>query len=173
MPLSRRRVFHVLGGGVSLALAGCFYSTPFSRSRAQRFEPEEHVEDWNDEPVRGRGDPVVGEQTVDSPPPVEEQCGWEAEDAVESAVKERANRPSAVQVSYTKSSELPDSGWFVSVSRVIVLSPEGKVRQLPEIAFDTILYAAPRTVSMTVGDGSDTVSCRYEVYVEDKVQQMD
>ena len=166
MPSTRRSILRALGGVLLMPIVGCLGST--------QFDPEDHVEDWHDEPIRGQGDPIEEEQTVDSlNVGIEEQCSWEAENAVERAVMERANSPPAVHIDYTKTTELPDAGWVVLVQRVVVLGPTGKVKQIPQILFNDLLAVTPPTVSMTIESENKEYSCRYAVYTSDTYQQMD
>lgn len=165
MLLSRRRTIQILGAGVVFGLSGCLSS--------QEVRPEEHVEDWHDEPVQGSRQPISVEQTVEVPPVLSDQCGLRAADAVEKQVLTRTNSPPSLRVDYTKTTALPDAGWVVIVYREMIIGPNGEVRETPEISFKTVHKATPSVVNVTVSDGDQEHSCRYAVYVADTYYQMD
>ena len=165
---SRRSVLRTVSLGALSGVAGCMVN-PIGGE----FNPEEHVDDWQEDPVRGSRPAMAVDQDIDVPPSLEEQCGWEAENAVEAAVTDRIGTPSSLRVDYTKTSKLPDEGWLVIVYREMILGSDSEVRETPDVAFETIHEATPSRITTTVRNGDAKHTCSFPVYVGDTYQQMD
>lgn len=161
----RRAILRSLSVGVVGGLTGCVGTRPL--------RPEAHVADWHDEPVRGGRPGIAVERAVEVPPALGDQCGWEAADAVETAVTTRLESTESVRIDYTKTTALPDAGWIVIVYREVLFGPEGRIREVPDVSFESVRRATPTAVTVTVRNGDETRTCRYAVYVGDTYQQMD
>jgi len=167
-PRSRRPLLCSLGGGVVASFAGCLSVL------GGGIDPESHVEDWHEGPVRGRAAPLDAERTVETNSDLDRACGWAAADAVERAVLDRVDRAPTLRVEYTRSTALPEEvERGVLVQRVLHIGPSGEVQRTPEIGFETLADATPATVGVALTSEAGATTCGHSVYVLDTYQQAD
>lgn len=167
---SRRSILATCGLSLMPAVTGCIWSF----GTREPFDPHEHVDDWHDEPVRGKADSIETEQVVDSRThnSLALECGWVCSDAVESTVAERVTLTRAVDFSYTKREGLNDGEWFVMVNRIVHFDRSNEVHLTPEITFAALLEATPRSVRASITHEDEEFSCRHPVYVVDYAEQV-
>lgn len=144
MDLSRRRTLLGAGGVVlTTALVGCVAAP--TRTSGEDCEPEEHVDDWHDDPKPATGDPI----TIEHEEP-EEAGETYARDTLEQELE----------------TEFPDAELLVASRETIRIDRVAKPladRSTPSISADTLQQAAPS--SITVVDPATENEVMFEVEI--------
>ncbi len=166
--ISRRSILASCGFSLLPTISGCSGRGFFS----QPFDPHDHVSDWQDEPARGKANPIETEQTVDSQNSLESKCLWVSTEAVESTVANRVSLTRTLHFDYRKADGVNDGEWFVEANRIIYFTQSNEVHLKPEIPFATLCEATPRTVRTTLTGKDEEYSCRHPVYVSDYAEQV-
>lgn len=154
---SRRSI--LAATAATMAGAGC-------SGRSQTYvDPADHVDDWHDEPKRGLADPhTMHSVDLSQHPPGE--CHIIAREIVDYVIKARLDRPE--NVSGGCCGEIDGHDRAASVHRYLRVDRGGEVVSTPDIGFQTVREAIPRTVNAP--DESDR-DCHHPVYVVDSVSQ--
>lgn len=80
----RRKVLESSVGGLTALVAGCTgSSTP---------DATDHVEDWHEDAVRGDGDPIEIERSVDESDRFETRCHWVGRERLRAVLDERLDQ---------------------------------------------------------------------------------
>lgn len=167
---TRRDALQLTGSALLIGMSGCS-GLGFFGFR-EPFDPHEHVDDWQDEPVRGTADPIETGQSVDSQGSLKSLCGRVSSKAVEAAITAQVTITRAVDIDYTKAEGINDGEWFVMVSRIIHFNQSNEVHLTPEISFSALREATPQTVSATITRDGQEYSCRHPVYLVDYAEQV-
>lgn len=167
---NRREALRLAGSTLTVGMSGCS-GLGFFGFR-EPFDPHEHVDDWQDDYVRGAADPIETGRSVDSPGSLKSLCGWVASDAVETAITEQVTITRAVDIGYTKAEGINDGEWFVMVNRIIHFDRSNEVHLTPVISFSALREVTPHTVNATITRNGQEYSCRHPVYLVDYAEQV-
>jgi hypothetical protein len=160
---SRRAVLGSIAG-LSATLAGC--SALGGTSTA---DPADHVPgEWygDRDPVRATGERL--ETTCESGP--EADCRGHAEAATMDLLSTRLD--STKQLEASDLSKMADGDDRLLVSRYVLLDRAGEVVRAPEVSFEALRTAAPRTVVATTAYEDHTYTARLAVFVRDAIEQL-
>lgn len=153
----------LLAAAVAVVGAGCL------SSGESDVDPAEHVpDDWHDEPERGLADPLTMDASKLSQHP-QNKCPILAAETGAKVLKDRLDNPE--NVSSGGCCQEVDGHDHVTVwQRYVTLGRDGNVISSPNIEFQTLREAAPRTIQAP--DASDH-DCQIPVYVQDSMSQVD
>jgi len=153
----------LLAAAVAMVGAGC------SNNGESDVDPSEHVPDgWHAEPERGLADPLTMSASKLSQHP-QNKCPYLAAETGGKALKDRLDNPE--NVSGGGCCQEVDGYDRVTVwQRFVLLGRDGDVISSPNIEFQTLREAAPRTIQAP--DDSDH-DCELPVYVQDAMSQAD
>lgn len=181
----KRCAYLTMGGITITSLAGCSTeSTPDDESSTdtptetpsdtdtpsvqETFDPTEHVDDWQDERVRGEADSLSTEGTVDSDSVMEVKCGRVGRDALQSNIEDQLGQIGAIEYSFGQDSE-DEHEYILTVIRRLVVKRDGSVQGKPEVSFDILHSATPRTVTATARYDETKYTCQHPEFVQDSV----
>lgn len=167
---SRRETLRLAGSALTIGMSGCS-GLGFFGFR-EPFDPHEHVDDWQDEYVRGAADSIETVQSVDSPGSLKSLCGRVSSIAVEATITEQVTITRAVDIDYTKAEGINEGEWFVMASRIIHFDQSNEVHLTPVISFSSLREATPRTVRATITRNGQEYSCRHPVFLADYAEQV-
>lgn len=182
--MNRRRyvgLFAGIGG-----IAGCLSPSEFVQSdRTEEPNPEEYVDDWHDEPDRGRGLPIVradggveqvqNEEDVrveyDGSKSIEEwrdgSCIRSGAEAVKTVLDKRVSDLQNVGVGVAGSGAVEET--HVSVIRELILDNDGNLLSKPRVGFAELRDATPRA-AITLDEREEVVRiCDPPVFVYDSL----
>lgn len=136
-------------------------------SKGEGFDPTEHIDDWQDERVRGEAEPIEVTATVDSATAMDKNCARVAKDAVGSVLDERLPQP----IGYYGVGRDPEGEheYVIRVGRTLTVEQNGTVALSPELPFDMLRSLTPRTVRATTVHKGIERTCNHPVYVQDRV----
>lgn len=166
----RRKVLESSVGGLTALVAGCTgSSTP---------DATDHVDDWHEDAVRGDGDPIEIERSVDESDRFETRCHWVGRERLRAVLDERLDRTENLQMHLTTESgtenlEIEETGRILVVNRVLVVDRSGSVRSTPTPAFEAVRENTPRVVNVTVDHESHERTCAVPVYIHDSIVRED
>jgi hypothetical protein len=138
-----------------------------SSSAETGFDPTEHIDDWQDERVRGESEPIAVTATIDSAVAVDLKCARVAKDAVGSVLDERLPQP----IGYYGVGRDPEGEheYVIRVGRTLTVKQNGTVTLSPDIPFDLLRSLTPRAVGVTADHEGAEQTCNHPVYVQDRV----
>lgn len=180
-----RRSYLSLAGITMVSLSGCLTEdTPDDESRTETpsatpsntdtpslketFDPTEHVDDWQDERARGQADPITTDGTVDSGNVMEVKCGRVGMHGLRSYVDEQLGEPKGLAFSFGTDSKA-DHGDIFAVTRRLVVESDGSILGTPEVSFETLVSATPRTITATARYEEKEYTCQHPAFVRDSV----
>jgi hypothetical protein len=153
----------VLATGILVFSGGC------SSRGDPDVDPADHVPDgWHDEPKRGLADPI--DRTVEVDANVKRECDSTAVTTIDEEIRTRLDAPDNV---HSGGGETEDGTSAVFVYRRLSINRDGAVISSPEITFESIRVATPKSVEITATTGDSFHSCRLPVYVVDSMVQAD
>ncbi|ELY87787.1 hypothetical protein C483_17858 [Natrialba hulunbeirensis JCM 10989] len=172
MMLVRRTILTTFVGLLGL-LAGCSSVLTTESDSDPALDPNEHVDDWQDDPVRATAATLEFERPDNGEGATETQCVSASKEYVEALLEDRLSETDSVSVALTTAAGSErlgiDDGRVLIVSRQIVVSRSGVVRSTPPVSFETIRQSTPETIRMTGSSDTDDLSCRVPVYVHDEI----
>jgi len=172
--MERRPVLLGVGSALISILTGCANSSDDSGNRS--VDPSDHVDDWHDERVQGRADPIETEDTVESSGDIEVRCAGVAKSALQSAVSDQLDRTPVLafgSIQHPERNNSTEDERKLYVERVLEVGREGDVQE-PEVSFSTLEEVTPSEINTTLRRNSSVVhTCRHEVYVRDNVVYVD
>ncbi|OIB56919.1 hypothetical protein [Natrialba sp. SSL1] len=170
--LVRRAILSTLVGLLGL-LAGCSSVLTTESDSDPGPDPNEHVDDWQDEPTRATAAPLEFERPDNGEGSTETQCGSASREFLVAVLEDRLDETDSVSVALTTASGSErlgiDDSRVLIVSRHIVVSRSGVVHSTPPISFETVRESTPETIRMTERSDTDDLSCRVPVYVHDEI----
>ena len=150
---------------VSVAVAG-----PFGLAGCiGDFDPEDHLDDWQEESHRGEAEGVVFERSVEDVPG-EALCEtMEIREIWREFTLDHFDGMDGVRFSGRR-----DSDRF-RVSRTIIVTRDGDPQSVPDVAFEEVLSATPRSATFRLydEDSNEIESCEWPVYVRDRYIQQE
>lgn len=183
--VTRRRALQAAGSALLAALAGCnttadngsdATATPApvptdtpTPSPTAAFDPSDHVDDWQDDRMRGTAEPIETEERDDSAPPVVElTCAEVARDAVEAVVLNQLDQTEGLTFLLSRVPE-EEKRIILAIRAMIVERESSMVVVKPEVSFTKFREVTPREVRGTIVYNDSEFTCEHEVYVEDRV----
>ncbi len=153
----------VLAAAVAVVGAGC------SSSGESDVDPADHVpDDWHDEPERGLADPLTMDASKLSQHP-QNKCPYLAAETGGKALEDRLDNPENVSGGGC-CPEVDGHDRVTIWERYVMVGRDDEVISSPNIEFQTLREAAPRTIQAPEESDHD---CQIPVYVQDVMSQVD
>jgi hypothetical protein len=145
-----------------MGAAGLISGCP-GRGSSDDIDPNAHVTDWHETPVRGLADPI----TVESNGTQELPCLDPAWDALESRITTRIDNLTGVSHGSSGGyNDIEEDHLFVTRT---IYAYEGKVESKPVVSFARLREITPRTIRVEIQTRGTKRRCQWPVYVYDEV----